>query len=401
VELTHDNWAYEAEAIDALGLLRLDDVQYLWLPLSHSFGKVLEVAQLRIGFVTAVDGRVDRLVDNLAAVRPTFVAAVPRIFEKVHARVVAGAVEGGPIKEGIFRWAFAAGARASALRRSGRGVDPLLAAQLALAQRLVFHKLQDRFGGRLRFFVSGSAPLSPALAEFFHSAGVLILEGYGLTETSAASFVNVPARFRFGSVGPPLPGTEVKIAADGEVLIRGRGVMRGYHELPEETASTLDSGGWLHTGDIGVFEEGFLRITDRKKDLIKTSGGKYVAPQAIEAKLKLECPLLSQVLVHGNSRNFCTALVALDPEAIGKWAAENGLGSISYAGLTRHPRVNEAVSHAVDRLNAQLASFETVKKFAILPEDLTIEGGDLTPSLKLKRKAVETKYAAILEGFYR
>ncbi len=401
VELTQDCWIYEGEAIDALGLLSERDVQYLWLPLAHSFGKMLEVAQLRIGFKTAVDGRVDKMVENLAVIRPTFVAAVPRIFEKVRAKMVGGAKEAGGFKHAIFDWAFKVGHRVSALRQKGQEPSGLLALQHALADRLVFSKLKHRFGGHLRFFVSGSAPLSRGIAEFFHAAGILILEGYGLTETSAACFVNLPDRLRFGTVGPPLPGTEVKIAReDGEILIRGRGVMRGYHRLPEATAEALDAEGWLHSGDIGTYEDGFLHITDRKKDLIKTSGGKYVAPQMLEDRLKLLCPYISQALVHGNNRNFCSALIALDDEAIKKWARENGLDGASYSDLASHPKVVGLIDGCVRKLNSELASYETIKKFTLLPEDLTQEAGDLTPSLKLKRKAVEQKYKHLLDGFY-
>jgi long-chain acyl-CoA synthetase len=402
VELTHDCWVYEAEAIDAMQLLRPDDVQYLWLPLAHSFGKVLEAAQIKIGFVTAVDGRIDKLVDNLAVVKPTFVAAVPRIFEKVQNKVVMGVRAEGGLKEKIFDWAFGVGREVSRLRQQGREPSGLLALKYRLATKLVFSKLQDRFGGRLRFFVSGSAPLSRPVAEFFHAAGILILEGYGLTETSAASFVNRPHAYKFGTVGQPLPGTQVRIdPSDGEILIKSRGVMRGYKGLPEATAEALDAEGWLHTGDIGELDaEGFLRITDRKKDLIKTSGGKYVAPQNLEGRLKALCPYVSQVLVHGNNRNFCSALITLDPEAIGRWAAEHGRGGASYEDLTRDPEVRALIQGCVDQLNATLASYETIKKFALLPADLSLEAGELTPSLKVKRKAVEAKYRALLDEFY-
>jgi long-chain acyl-CoA synthetase len=270
VRLVHDNWTYEGRAIQALGLLGPDDVQYLWLPLSHSFGKVLLSAQLAVGFATAVDGRIPKLVDNLALIRPTFMAGPPRIFEKVQHRVkeLAGGVKGR-----IFDWSIGVGRRAAALGRAGQRPGGLLRLEYALADRLVLGKLRHRFEGRLRFLVSGSAALSAEVAEFFHAAGVLILEGSALTETSAASFVNRPDRFRFGTVGHPLPGTEVRIAEDGEVLVRGPGVMRGYHNLPADTAAALAPDGWLHTGDLGELDEaGFLRITDRKKDLFKTSG---------------------------------------------------------------------------------------------------------------------------------
>lgn len=401
VELTHDCWVYEAEALEACQILRPDDVQLLWLPMAHSFGKILEVVQVKIGFETAIDGRQEKLVDNLAAIRPTFVGAVPRVFEKVYNKVVAGAKGGGGLKFKIFTSALSVGRQVSTLRQEGKQPGALLSLRLAVADKLVFSKLRERFGGRLRFFVSGSAPLSREVHQFFDAANILILEGYGLTESSAASFVNLPHRYRIGTVGPALPGTEIKIAAeDGEILIRGRGIMRGYHGLAEQTAETLDQDGWLHTGDIGELKDGFLRITDRKKDLIKTSGGKYVAPQALEGKLKAMCPLVSQVVVHGNNRQFCSALISLEPEAIKTWAVDNGLGILSYEQLTSNEKVKEALQGFVNQLNAGLARYETIKKFAILPRDLTVEAGDLTPTLKLKRKAVEAKYKELLDGFY-
>jgi long-chain acyl-CoA synthetase len=402
VELLHDCWLYEAEGIEALNLLVEDDLQYLWLPLSHSFGKVLESSQIRIGFASAVDGRVDKLVENLAEVKPTFVAAVPRVFEKVHSKVVIGAHEHGGLKARIFDWAFGVGAEVSRLRQNKQEPTGLLAMQNAIADRLVFSKLRARFGGRLRFFISGSAALSREVAEFFHAANILLAEGYGLTETSAASFVNRPTNFKFGTVGPPLPGTQVRIAPeDGEVLIRGRGVMRGYHNLPDATRETLDPDGWLRTGDIGVVDaDGFLKITDRKKDLIKTSGGKYVAPQALEGKVKAACPYVNQVLVHGNNRNYCTALMTLDEDAVRNWLKEQGGAGLSGEALARDPRVLKLIQGYVDQVNATLASYETIKRFALLPADFTVDAGELTASLKVKRKVVEQKYRDLLDGFY-
>ena len=401
VELVHDGWIYEAQAIDELGLLTPEDVQYLWLPLAHIFGKVLEVAQLRIGFVTAIDGRVDRLVDNLPRVQPTFIAAVPRIFEKIYNRVIGAAKDAGGATYAVFRWAMGVGTEVSRLTQAGRKPGPLLAAKHAIASRLVFSRLQARFGGRLRFFVSGSAPLSRTIAEFFHAAGVLILEGYGLTESSAATCVNRPDRYRLGTVGPPFPGTELKIADDGEVLIRGRGVMRGYHGLPEMTADALDREGWLHTGDLGKIEDGFLSITGRKKDLLKTSQGKYVVPSELELKLKVACPNVSQVLVVGNNRHFVSALVSIDPEAIQAWATTRGMGERTYDELVRMPEVHSLVQECVTTLNGQLASYESIKRFVVVPQDMTVESGDLTPSLKLKRQVVERKYQALIDELYK
>ncbi len=400
VELTHDCWVYEAEGIDALGLLTEDDRQFLWLPLAHSFGKVLEAAQLRIGFSTAVDGRVEKIVENLGQVRPTFVAAVPRIFEKIYNKIVGGAKEAGGVKWAIFSWAVGVGREVSKLRLAGKEPAGLLALKHKIAHKLVFSKLQAIFGGRLRFFISGSAPLARALGEFFHAAGVLIAEGYGLTETSAASCVNTFEHLRFGTVGHPLPGTQVRIAEDGEILIKGRGVMRGYHNLPEQTAEALDADGWLHTGDIGHVEDGFVKITDRKKDLIKTSAGKYVAPQMLERKLAVACPYVSHSLAHGDNRNFVSMLVALDPEAITKWAAAKGLGGRPYAEVVASKEVRDLIAPYINEVNADVASWEQVKKWTILPADLTLETGDLTPSMKLKRKDVERKYRQTLDGFY-
>jgi long-chain acyl-CoA synthetase len=401
VELTQDCWVYEGEGIDALKILTPDDLQYFWLPLSHVFGKVLEAAQIRIGFPTAVDGRVEKLVENLGAVRPTFVCAVPRIFEKVHNKVVANGTAAGGLKTAIFKWAFKIGKRVAAMERSGQGIPPHLALQRQLADRLVFAKVRALFGGRVRFFISGSAPLSQEMAEFFHSAGLLILEGYGLTESSAASFVNLPTAVRFGSVGKALPGTQVRIAPeDGEILLKGRGIMRGYHGLPDATRESLVDG-WLRTGDIGELDaDGFLKITDRKKDLIKTSGGKYVAPQFLEGKIKALSPWVDQVVVHGNNRAFVSALVTLDEEALRRWAKENGVGDASLPALSGDERVRALIKPAVDLLNSELPSYSAIKKFAILPAALTIEAGELTPSLKVKRKVVELKYKATLDGFY-
>ncbi len=400
VELTHDCWLYEAEAIDELKLLTEDDRQYFWLPLAHSFGKVLEAAQLRIGFSTAVDGRVEKIVENLGQVKPTFVAAVPRIFEKIYNKVTTGAQEAGGAKWAIFSWAFGVGREVSKLRLAGQEPAGLLALKNKVAHALVFSKLHALFGGRLRCFVSGSAPLARPLGEFFHAAGIIVLEGYGLTETSAATCVNTLGKLRFGTVGAPLPGTRIRIAEDGEILIQGRGVMRGYHNLPDQTAETLDADGWLHSGDIGHVEDGFVKITDRKKDLIKTSGGKYVAPQMLEKRLTVACPFVSHSLAHGDNRNFVSMLVALDPEAITKWAAAHGLGGKSYAEVVSSKEVRDLIAPYIDEVNKGVSTWEQVKKWTILPADLTLEGGDLTPSMKLKRKSVEQKYRSQLDGFY-
>jgi long-chain acyl-CoA synthetase len=399
VELVHDCWCYIAEAIVETGIMSNKDKQYLWLPLSHSFGKMLEVIVLAVGCPTAVDGRIPKIIDNLAVIRPTFMAAAPRIFEKVFNKVVTGAQQAGGLKYKIFRWAVGVGKQVSQLKQAGKEPKGFLGLQFKLADKLVFSKLRAKFGGRIRFFISGSAPLNRDIAEFFHAAGLLILEGYGLTESSAASFVNRPDHNKFGSVGLPMPGTEVKIVDNGEILIKSRGVMRGYYNLPEKTAETLIDG-WLHTGDVGELDaDGHLRITDRIKDLIKTSGGKYVAPQMIEGNLKAICPYIGNALVHGNRRNFCTMLLTLDPEAIQPWADEHGVSG-DYGAISRDPKTKSMMQGFIDQLNGDLARWETIKKFALLEEDFTVENALLTPSLKVKRKAVEANYAELLDGFY-
>lgn len=401
VRIRHDSWTYEGAAIAALDILSLDDVQYLWLPMAHAFGKVLLTTQLQLGFSTAVDGRVDKIIDNLAVVKPTFMGAAPRIFEKAHGRIVTMAQHEGGAKAKIFSWATGVGAEVARRKIAGQPVPRVLAAQHKVADTLVFAKIRDRFGGRVRFFISGAAALNEEVARWFYAAGILILEGYGLTETSAGSAVNHPDSFRFGTVGLPFPGTEFTIGEDGEILIRGPGVMQGYHNLDDQTEATLDDDGWVHTGDVGEIDaDGFVRITDRKKDLFKTSGGKYVAPSMIEGQFKAICPYAGQVLVHGAERNFCTAIVALDPEAITKWAERNGLGDKSYAEVVSSDQAHQMVQHHVDQLNERLNRWETIKRFVVLDHDLSVESGELTPSLKVKRKVVEDNHRDELDALY-
>ncbi|MBV2357298.1 AMP-dependent synthetase/ligase [Streptomyces sp. J2-1] len=407
VRLPHDNWSYMAKAIAATGLVRRDDVQYLWLPLAHVFGKVLTSGQIEVGHVTAVDGRVDKIVENLPVVRPTYMAAVPRIFEKVYNGVAAKAREGGPAKYKIFQWA-AEVAREYAkvtqdnFRRTGTASAPVgLTTKHKVADRLVYGKIREAFGGRLRACISGASALAPEIGFFFAGAGIHILEGYGLTETSAASFVNPGEAYRIGTVGKPVPGCEVRIADDGEILLRGPGVMQGYHQQPEKTAEVLESDGWFHTGDIGELSvDGYLRITDRKKDLIKTSGGKYVAPAEVEGQFKAVCPYVSNILVHGADRNYCTALIALDEPTILQWAADNGLEGKAYADVVAAPQTVELIDGYVRELNSGLQRWQTIKKFRLLPRDLDIEHGEITPSLKLKRPVVERQYKALIDEMY-
>ncbi len=402
VRLRHRSWVYEGEAIKAQGILDETDLQFLWLPMAHSFGKVLLSTQLACGFPTAIDGRVDRIVENLGVVKPTFMGAAPRIFEKAHGRIVTMTASEGGAKQKIFEQAFKVGREVDDRRREGRSVPLPLKAQHALFDKLVFSKVRERFGGRVRFFISGSAALNGEIANWFHAAGILILEGYGLTENAAGATVNHPDDYRIGTVGPALPGSEVRIGEGDEVQVRGPHVMDGYHNLPEETASTLTEDGWLRTGDKGSLDaDGFLTITGRIKDLFKTSGGKYVAPSAIESKFKALCPYTSQFVVFGNERNFVVALITLDPDAMATWAEENGMSGRSYTEVVSSEKVRAMVEDYVEQLNAKLNRWETIKKWEILDHDLSIDSGELTPSMKVKRNVVEDNHQELIASFYR
>jgi len=403
VRLRHSSWTYEGAAVASEpGLLSIDDLQYLWLPLAHSFGKVLLSTQLAVGFETAVDGRIDKIIENLAIVKPTFMGAAPRIFEKAYNRITMMTADEGGAKKKIFDWAFRVGLDVKAREAASRSIPPLLKLQYGLANKLVFSKIQERFGGRVRFFISGAAALNGEIARWFDAAGILILEGYGLTESAAGSSVNRPTRNKFGTIGIPFEGTEFRIAKDGELLIKGPGVMEGYHRLDEATREMLDSDGWLHTGDIAEMDsDGFTKITDRKKDLFKTSGGKYIAPSQIESQFKALCPYVGQVLIHGNQRNFVVALVTLDPEAITGWASsQGGLGNASYEEIAASEQARSMIDGYVTELNSKLNRWETVKKFVILDHDLTVESGEMTPSLKVKRKVVEDNHRSQLDKMY-
>ena len=400
VRLRHSSWVYEGEAIRAQDILSEDDLEFRWLPMAHSFGKVLMSTQMACGFSAAIDGRVDKIIDNLSVVKPTFMGAAPRIFEKAHGRIMTMQAAEGGIKEKIFNQAFKVGLQVEQLKREGKSVPLPLSLQHTLFDKLVFSKIRDRFGGRVRFFISGAAALNRDIAEWFNAAGIIILEGYGLTESSAGSFVNLPKDYRFGTVGPVFPASEVKLGEGDEVMIKGPGVMDGYHNLPEETAKTLTEDGWLKTGDKGALDaDGYLRITGRIKELFKTSGGKYIAPPAIEAKFKAICPYASQFMVFGNERNFVVALVTLDPDALPGWAAENGVSG-DYTEIVRSDACKAMVQGYVDELNKNLNRWETIKKWELLDHDLTVESGELTPSMKVKRNVVEDNYKDVISGFY-
>ncbi len=401
VRLTHGAWTYTAAAIGVLNVLGPDDLNFLWLPLAHAFGKVMLALPLLIGFPTAIDGRVDRIVENLAELHPTVMGAAPRIFEKAHSRILAMAAEESATKKRIFDWALEVGLQVSRDRQAGRKTPLTLKVKHQIADRLVFSTIRERFGGRLRFFVSAAAALDRDVAQWFDAVGIVVLEGYGLTETAAASFINRPDAYRFGTVGWPFPETEVKIADDGEILLRGPGVMTGYHDLPEATAEALESDGWFHTGDIGeVDADGFLRITDRKKDMFKTSQGKFVAPSPIAAAFKGICPFAGELIIIGEGRPYCVALVSLDGEAITDWAAKNGMAGATFAEIARDEKTHELISGYLDVLNNQLNRWEQIKKFAIIDRELSVEAGDLTPSLKLKRNVVTKDFTDVISALY-
>ena len=401
VELLHGGWCWEGVAQAELGLLRTDDLQYLWLPLSHSFGKTLLCGATHVGLPTYVDGRVDKLVDLLGVIRPTLMCGAPRVFEKVYNKAVTTAQGAGGAKAKIFAWGVEVGKEKVALEQAGKPVPAGLRMKYALAEKLVFSKLQARLGGRMRVLVSGAAPLSKEIATFFAAANLPISEGYGLTETSAGAFVNPPDGLKIGSVGRAMGDLECRIDTDGEILMRGKPVMRGYHNLPEETAAAFTEDGFFRSGDIGTLDDdGYLRITDRKKDLVKTSGGKYVAPSHIEGMFKAVCPYTSQAVVIGQARNYCTMLVTLDPDAIKGWAAGTPLEGSDYTTIVTSPQAREMVEGYVAELNAKLNRWETIKKVTILPRDLTIEDGEVTPSLKIKRRSVETNFASEIDKMY-
>jgi long-chain acyl-CoA synthetase len=401
VELLHGGWVWQGVAQGELGLLEEDDLEYLWLPLSHSFGKTILSGVIAVGLPTYVDPRIDKIAENLPAIKPTIMCAAPRVFEKIYSGVNSMVKASGERRYKIFQWAFRIGRQVYELELQGKKPHGMLAFKHRVADRLVFSKIRERVGGRIRGFVSGAAPLAKEIAEFFHIAGLTIYEGYGLTETSAGAYVNLPDSYRFGTVGKPIADMEVRLGEDGEVELRGVAVMRGYHNRPDETAAVFTPDGFFKTGDIGEIDaEGFLKITDRKKDLIKTSGGKYVAPTHIEGEFKAICPMVSQVVVIGQARNFVTMVVTLDPDAMAVWTANTPLAGMTYEQVSTSQAAHDALEPYVKELNSRLNRWETVKKFTVLPRDFSVEGGELTPSMKVKRRIVETAYSDTIEKMY-
>lgn len=393
--VTHDNFLYEALVIERLGILSEHDIQLLFLPLAHIFARVLAIAWIRTGHLLAFAQSPDALVDNMGVVQPTFMAGVPRIFEKVRAKVVEKALASGGIKARIARMAFH---EASLWAKDAKHTG----IKLCLAKNLVFKKigreLNARFGGRLRFFVSGGAPLSSEVAAFFTLANVVLCEGYGLTETTAATCLNLPSAMRRGTVGKAVTGTEVKLDVDGEILVRGRGVFKGYWKKEPDTREVLGLDGWFRTGDIGAIDhDGYVKIVDRKKDIIVTSQGKNVAPARVENAIKSKSPVIAQVVVIGDKKPYLTALIALDhasAKALVSSQREPTVGE-----LATHTEIFDEVKRAIDQANVSLASFEQIKRFHIVDREFEI-GKELTPTLKVKRKYAIKEFANEVNALY-
>jgi long-chain acyl-CoA synthetase len=400
--LSHDNLMSVLE--DCMRVLARNveperEILVAFLPFSHIIGKVESMGTYAFGWRECYAENLDKLMTNLGEVRPTLVFSVPRIFEKAHGRIQAMVETGPAAKRRLFQKAFEAGRRFYEARWRRQKPSVAAAAQYAFFRNLVFRKVSNRFGGRLRFAICGGAPLPREIGEYFQITGISILEGYGLTETCAPVTIMTPEDIRFGTVGRPLPEVTIKIAEDGEILVKSRKVFKGYFKMPKETAEALD-GGWFHTGDIGhLDDDGFLHITDRKKDLIITSGGKNVAPQKIENLAKTQ-KYINQFIVHGDRRNYLSALVTLDREQIIQYANENQILFSEYAELVKNPKIQALVQRAIDDVNSHLASFETIKKFVVLSTEFTIDSGELTPSLKVRRSFIGKKFKPELDSMY-
>ncbi|MER3427682.1 MAG: long-chain fatty acid--CoA ligase [Pyrinomonas sp.] len=402
VMLTHANLV--SNMLDSSAELQLSeaDVALSVLPLSHVFERLLMYVYVHFGVSVYYAESIEKLAENMREVRPTVMAAVPRLFEKMYARIRERAAEGGAVKAKLLDWAVGVGKEWARRRLNGERVPLALALQHHLAARLIFSKWKEAVGGRLRFFVSGGAALPPELGYIFTGAGLTILQGYGLTETSPVISVCTPTANRMGSVGRPIRNVEVRIAADGEIEVRGPNVMRGYYNKPEETRAAFTEDGWFRTGDVGMLDkDGFLFITDRKKELFKTSGGKYIAPQPIEQKLK-ESPLINQAVLVGNGRRFPAALIVPDWQKLRAQAAAEGisLGDRTDEDLTQDARLVALVQREVDRLMRDFSRYERVKRIALLAHELSIEGGELTPTLKVKRRVIDEKYRDVIERIY-
>ncbi|MCG6895427.1 MAG: long-chain fatty acid--CoA ligase [Desulfobacteraceae bacterium] len=397
--LTHDNLTFTAQSVEKSVYWKPGDEVFLFLPLAHVFARTCVYTSLLSGTALTFCRAMDSIAEDLKAARPHWFPSVPRIYEKVYAKIIGGVEAKGGVSLKIFRWAMSVGRQVSRYRQAGREEPLLLKVFYAAATRLVFSKIQAALGGRVRWCISGAAPLDPEIGRFFHAAGVLVVEGIGMTENTSFSNLNRYDNYRFGWVGPPGPGIEQKIADDGEILFRGRNVMKGYYKMPDETKRTLSADGWLHSGDLGeIDDENFLRVTGRKKDIIVTSGGKNIAPSAIELTLA-QSPYINQVFVIGDKRNYLTALVTLDPDNIAAYANARGISFSHTEELVGNREIVTLIEQEVADRNQELASFETVKKVTIVPE-FTIEQGLLTPTMKLKKMMALERYREQIDAMY-
>jgi long-chain acyl-CoA synthetase len=400
VMLSHDNIFSNVEASRKAIPFDGKDTGLSFLPLSHIFERMAgHYLMFATGTSIAYAESIDTVAANMAEVRPTLVLSVPRLYEKMYARILETALTGGFLKKKIFFWARGVADRWATEKLSGKEPGGLLAKQYAIAQKLVFSKLKARTGGRLRYFVSGGAPLSADINKFFYAAGLEILEGYGLTETSPVIAVNTPENFQIGTVGKAIDGVEIKIAGDGEILTRGPHVMKGYYNKPDATREAIDSDGWFHTGDIGVLDNGFLAITDRKKDIIVTAGGKNIAPQPLENKVKTN-KYVAQAVMLGDKRKFPSMLIVPNFDQLERWATKNNIIWTDRAQLLRMPTIQAKIEREVNKELAGTAHFEMPKKIGLLEHDFSIERGELTPTQKVKRRAIDKHYKALIDSLY-
>lgn len=396
VMLTHNNLHSNVQACGHVLPIESGDVALSFLPLSHILQRMVDYLLLTRGCLLARAHTIKTVAEDFKIVRPTIEVSVPRLYEKVYNKVT----EGSGLKKRLVDWAIAVGNRWADEKLAGRSPSGLLALQHGLADRLVFSKVRAGVGGRLKYFVSGGAPLAVDIARFFYAAGLPILEGYGLTETSPVTNVNRHDDIQLGTVGPPVPGTEIRIADDGEILVRGPQVMKGYFNDPEKTAEVINADGWFSTGDIGeITENNCLRITDRKKDLIVTAAGKNVAPQPIENRLKTN-PFVEQLVMVGDRRKFCALLVVPSFENLNRWAKEQGVDSSDRRALLRDSRVHELMEREVMGQLGPLASFERPKKLALLEDEFTVEDGTLTPTQKVRRRVIQERFSTLIDEFY-
>jgi len=401
VMLTHGNFCSNVVAVLQVLSIGLDDHALSAAPLSHSFERMAgHYTMFHAGATISYAESIDRLPENLVEVQPTIMIFAPRLYEKLHAVVREKAMSGGVIKRRIFLWACRSADRWADLTLAKQPIPPIILLKKKIADKLVFSKLKERTGGRIRFFVSGAAPLNPDVAKFFFAAGLPVTEGYGLTETSPAVSVNPLESIRIGTVGPPIPGVEVKIAEDGEILTRGPNVMTGYYNKPDDTAEAIDPEGWFHTGDIGELDSaGYLKITDRKKDIIVTAGGKNIAPQPIEARIRNN-RFVSNAVMIGDKRKFPCLLVVPNLSVLRNWGVKKGIQFQEAGSFLAHPDVVAKMEQEVMSTLGDLAQFERPKKMAMLEEDFSLERGEVTPTLKVRRRVVEERYKGTIDALY-